>query len=111
MEIKENDNLYIIAPLSPKLNEYETNRIIEEISKESRSVALDLNYVQDCTIDFIEKLKELCRTKKIGIFNISSDIFVLFNIMKMDKFANIFVSQLDFEENSRQIINRCFQVV
>ena len=111
MEIRENDNLCIITPLCKRINEYECSRIIKEITGELRDVALDLSCVQDCTIDFLEKLQNLCIKKKVGIFNISPDLFVLFNIMNLDKLAKIFVSELDFEEDTRQIINRKFEIV
>jgi len=111
MEIIENENLCIIAPLCGNINDYESSRIIKQILNDNRSVALDLSYVHDCTIDFIESLKTICLKKKIGIFNIPSDLFVLFNVMNIDKIANIFVSQIDFEENARQIINRRFKII
>ena len=111
MEIRDNEKLCIIAPLSKTINNYEATRIIKEIEGESRSVALDLSYVTDCTIDFLEKLQNICSAKKVGIFNISSDLFALFNIMKIDKIAKIFVSELDFAENTRQLINRNFKIV
>ena len=101
----------IISPLSTKIDKYEASRIINEITGEKRTVALDLSYVQDCTIDFLEKLQNICSKKDVGIFNISSDLFALFNIMKIDKFAQIFVSELDFKENTRQLINRHFEIV
>lgn len=111
MEIRDNEKVCIYAPLSPKLDKRESSRLLKEISAESRQVALDLRFVQDCTIDFIESLKEIASTKKIGIFNIPSDIFVLFNIMKIDKTVKLFVCEPDFEENTRQLINRQFSLV
>ncbi len=110
MEIRDNDRFCIIAPLCCKLDKYKTGKVIAAIQKESRDVALDLSYIQDCTIDFIEGLKTITN-KEISIFNIPSDIFVLFNIMKLDKEIKLFVSESDFEENSRQLINRSFAVV
>lgn len=111
MEIRDNEKVCIFAPLSPKLDKYESSRILNKISKERREIALDLRFVQDCTIDFIEALKEIASSKKIGIFNIPSDIFVLFNIMQIDKTVKLFVCEPDFEENSRQLINRQFSLV
>lgn len=110
MEIRENEKVCIFAPLSPKLEKYECSRILDKISKENREIALDLRFVQDCTIDFIETLKEIGSMRKIGVFNIPSDIFVLFNIMHIDKSVRLFVCEPDFEENSRQLINRQFSV-
>lgn len=111
MEIRENDEICIFAPLSPRLGLRESARLLENIKSETRKIALDLSYVQDCTIEFIEGLKEIAKTEKIGVFNIPSDIFVLFNIMKLDTCANLFVSENDFEENARQLVNRQFRCV
>lgn len=111
MEIRDTEKVCIFAPLSPKLDKRESSRILDKISKENREIALDLRFVQDCTIDFIETLKEIASIKSIGIFNIPSDIFVLFNIMQVDKTAKLFVCEPDFEENSRQLINRQFSIV
>lgn len=111
MEIRENNKTCIFAPLSSQINEYEANRLFSNINKETRNVAIDLQYVQDCTIDFINILKLISENKKIGIFNIPSDIFTLFNVMDMDKKANLFVNELDFIENQRQLINRNFSII
>ena len=111
MEIRENDTICIFAPLSKQLNEYESTRLIKDILNDTRDVAIDLQYTQDCTIDFINAIKTLAEKKKIGIFNIPSDIFALFNVMNIDKITNLFVSELDFIENQRQLINRKFLLV
>ena len=110
MEIRENKNVCIIAPLCSKLDNYKLERIFNKINIETRRVAIDLQYVQDCSIDLIESLCNLT-SKKLGIFNIPSNIFVLFNIMSVDKKVNLYVSENDFEENKRQLINRNFEVL
>lgn len=110
MEIRDTEKVCIFAPLSTKLDKYESSRLLEKFSCETRDIALDLRFVQDCTIEFIEMLKELAQIKNIGVFNIPSDIFVLFNIMSLDKSARLFVSENDFEENSRQLVNRQFRI-
>ena len=109
MEIRENEKICIIAPICSKIDAYKTKKILEEIESEHRQIALDLAYVSDCSIDFIDALKNL--KKKIGLFNISSDIFVLFNVMNLDKTTKLFVSEIDFEEDSRQLVNRKFTLV
>ena len=111
MEIRDNDNLCIFAPLGGKMDRYESQRLIKEISNESREVGIDLKYVYDCTIDFIEILKQTAKNKRIAIFNIPSDIFVLFNIMKLDKVVNLYVSENDFELHKRRLINRNLQLI
>ena len=111
MEIRENEKICIFAPLSRKLSKYESSRLLKNILKDSREIAIDLNYVEECTIDFINTIKEICATKKIGIFNIPSDIFTIFNVMQIDKCASLFVSELDFKAGKRQLINRQFSVI
>ena len=110
MEIRDNDNICIIAPISAKLDDYNVLRVLKRISKETRQVAIDLSYVEDCSIDFIEGIKVLAN-KNLGIFNIPSDIFVLFNIMGLDKTVKLYVSESDFKENTRQLINRKFSII
>lgn len=110
MEIRENKNVCIIAPICSKLDKYKTQRILERVRKESRHVAIDLGYVKDCTMDFIEGILT-CANKDLGIFNIPSDIFVLFNVMNLDKFVKLYVSEMDFETSSRQLINRKFSII
>jgi hypothetical protein len=110
MEIRENDKIYIIAPLSAKIDRRKAERLIKEIDQESRLVALDLSNVEECSIDFIEAIKNLVN-KNLSIFNIQSDIFVLFNFMNVDKMAKLFVSENDFLQDTRQLINRSFKLV
>ena len=111
MEIRENNKMCIYAPLNNILNKYESDRLFNDILKEKREIAIDLANVNDCTIDFIENLKQVAHNKKIGIFNIPSDIFVLFNTMKIDKCVELYVSELDFIESSRKLINREFSLI
>ena len=111
MEVRDNKNVCIITPLSPILDSRESSRLLSEITNDNRKFALDLEYVKDCTIDFIDFLKELATNKNIGVFNIQSDVFVLFNIMGLDKSVNLFVNEIDFLQNERQLINRQFSVL
>ena len=110
MEIRDNEKVCIITPLCSKLDSYKIQRIFSRIEKESRKVAIDMSKVQECSIDFFDKLKSIS-CKDLGIFNISSDIFVLLNVMDIDKTAKLYVSEMDFEEDSRQLINRKFALV
>ena len=111
MEIRENDTLCILAPLSKKLDKYESERIFFELEQESRLIAIDLSNVTDCTFEFLEQLKTFSKRKNLGVFNIPADLFVLFNTMSIDKTVNLFVSELDFIEKTRQLLNRQFSVI
>lgn len=111
MEIRENHSTCVFAPLSKILDREESLRLIKNLQSEHRNIAIDLQHVNYCSLDFIEELTKITHQKKIGIFNIPSDIFVLFNVMGFDKAANLFVNEIDFSENKRQLINRKFSLV
>jgi hypothetical protein len=111
MEIRENNTICIFAPLSTNLNKRETQRLISNLKKETRKIALDLSHVTDCTIDFLENIKVIATEKNMGIFNINSVIFTLFLTMNLDKSLNLFVNEIDFIENSRQLLKRDFSLV
>ena len=106
MEISVNDKYCIITPLSETLDIRQTERLIGELEfhKTSR-VGIDLSYVQDCTFEFIDNIKNFCN---IGIFNISSDISALLISMGLDKKLNLFVSEMDFIDDRRRLLNRKF---
>lgn len=109
MEIRTSENFCILTPLSPSLDGYNSLRIYDEIREYSHlNIGIDLAYVDNCTIDFIEMLKNL---KSISLFNIPTNIFTLLNFMEMDKTLNLFVSEMDFKANKRRILNRHFSVV
>jgi anti-anti-sigma regulatory factor len=92
------------------LSDYKVKKIIDRINRETRKVSIDLSNIQSCSSFFIESLAKL-QNKDLSMFNINSHIFVLFNIMNIDKTIKLFVSELDFEENTRQLINRKFSIV
>ena len=111
MEIRDSEKFYIVTPLSSILNEYESRRIFNDLSAESRDLAIDLSYVTDCTIDFFELLKNFALERRLSLFNISAELFVLLNNLGIDKCIKLFVSELDFIENSREMVNRRFSIV
>ena len=111
MELREDNTICIYTPLSPKLDKRESKRLMDEISSDSRRISIDLCCVEDCTIEFIEDLMNLGKSKEIGIFNIASDIFALFNFMHLDKNVNLYATEIDFKEDTRKLVNRQFSLV
>ena len=109
MEVTINNNYCIITPLSPKMDEHETERLVHEIALHNdKNIGIDLSWVEDCTIDFLDKLY---RIYDIGLFNISSNILVLLFSMGIDKNLNLYVSLPDFLDNKRRLLNRKFHTV
>ena len=58
MEIKTSQKFCIITPLTSKMDLRETVRLMDEIQNFSdKTIGIDLSFVEDCTIEFIEALK------------------------------------------------------
>ena len=108
MEIRTSHKTCIITPLSPRLDSRETERLKETISEYSGlNIGIDLNYVEDCTIDFLELASKL----HLRFFNIPSDIFSLFIIMDIDKTSELYTTEEDFVTNRRRLLDRRFSIV
>lgn len=108
MEIQTSQKHCIITPLSPKLDEYQVSRLREEISNyPNLSIGIDLSFVEDCTIEFIESLRNL----GAAVFNIPSDIFSLFNVMNIDKSIALYTTEEDFLTGKHRLLNRRFSIV
>ncbi len=109
MEIKTSDKFCIITPFSQKLSEVDVQKIFEEIwVNRSLKIGIDMSYVNECGVDFIDMLTKI---GNVGLFNIASDVFVLFNIMNIDKKVELFVSEMDFKLEKHQLLNRKFCII
>ncbi len=108
MEIQTSQKFCIITPLSPCLDSRETRRLEIEINElAGMKIGINLDYVEDCTIEFLEFVKKT----GLGFFNISSDIFSLFIIMNLDKTAKLYTTEEDFISGERRLLNRRFSVI
>ena len=108
MEIKETAKYCIIMQISPKLGNREVSRLSSEIRKYKTPIAIDMSLVKDCTIEFINLIKDITN---LSLFNINSDIFALLISMNLDKTLQLFVSENDFQNNKHQLLNRKFCIV
>ena len=72
---------------------------------------LQTGYLYHIKDEFFNQIKEFALTRKLSLFNISSDIFVIINFFNLDKIFNLYVSELDFEEEKHQLLNRKFSLV
>lgn len=108
MEIRSLQKYCILTPLSSRLDEYQTERLAQEIKNNSAfSVGIDLSFVDDCTIEFLETVK----ATKAALFNISSDIFSLLNMMNLDKTIPLYTTEEDFKLDRHRLLNRKFCIV
>jgi len=113
MEIAENENYCFITPLSPKLDSRESTRIFDILTNVNKNlkIGINLEYTHECSIEFIETIKSFSENRNIGIFNIPPEIFILFNICKLDKITDLYNLQSDFEDKKYKLINRNFSVI
>ena len=77
----------------------------------NKSIALNLHEVDSICVEFLEFLKDTSTNRCISLTNIQSEIFVLLNLTKYDKFAPVFLSDTDFLDQKRVLINRRFSVL
>ena len=109
MEIKTSDKFCIITPLAQNLSGIGVKRLLEEILANRKfKIGLDMSYVNECDIDFIDMLTQI---GNIGLFNVASDVFALFSVMNIDKKVELFVSEMDFKADKHQLLNRKFCIV
>lgn len=108
MEIRASQKYCIITPLSSHLDIRETNRLMSAVNEYSGlKIGINMNYVEDCTIDFIEQAGML----NVGFFNVQSDMFSLMILMDVDKKTKIYTTEEDFITNNRRLLNRKFSLV
>ena len=112
MEIINSENYCVIKPFAQKLDWRETQRIFNEVENSGyKSIGFDLSFVEECSFEFINILKNFSTDFRISLFNIPSDIFVLLSFMNMDKTFALFVSENDFQDSLHQLVMRRFNVV
>ena len=109
MEICISGKNCIITPLSQKLDGYFSSKLGMEIKNYLMfNIGIDMSYVEDCTIDFVEEIK---KTNNISLFNIQAEILSIFNVMGLDKSANLYNTIDDFKEGKYKLLNRRFKIV
>lgn len=109
----ENDKCLILGLHSNVLTFeliFQLKKILKELPQ-NESVALNLQEVSYINAEFLEFLKESSNDRKISLINLQSEIFALLNLTKYDKFANIFLNDIDFIEQKRALLNRRFSLI
>lgn len=109
----ENNSNCILCPISDEVS-LELVLRMEEILKGlpiNKSLALNLKNIGVICVEFLDFLKEFSPQKQISLFNLQSEVFVVLNLTKYDKFANIYLSDIDFNERKREMLNRRFSLL
>ena len=83
--------------------------IIKNLSS-TRKIGMNLINVKSAKNGFFSLLKEFYGERDIALYNMTADINLLLFLMNYNKYANLFVNEIDFKDNSRCLIKRGFRV-
>lgn len=89
---------------------FELEKLLDDFS-ESKAIVLNLDEVAFVCSDFLEFLKKISSSRKISLTCLHSEILVLLNLTEYDKFVSIFLTDFDFLQQKRELLNRKFAVV
>ncbi|HNW25206.1 MAG TPA: hypothetical protein PLG15_01140 [Candidatus Gastranaerophilaceae bacterium] len=89
---------------------YKLKKTFKKLPK-NKSVAINLQNVEYVCSEFLEFLKEFSKKREISLFNIQAEISALFYLTKYDKFAHIYLNDIDFYEQKRMLLNRNFSIL
>lgn len=78
--------------------------------KKRKRIALNLRDVEVKTHNFFEFLKDFSVKQKISVFNINSELFILFNLMKYNEYVDFYNREDDFLQNRYSLVNRNFKI-
>jgi len=111
MIIHASKNHYIFNPQISDMD-YNAVRAIEGFilsNQLDKPLAIDLQQVKTCCRELFELLNKSKR--KLFLINVPSEIYTMINLLEYDKNTGVFVSELDLEENKRELKNRKFAIV
>lgn len=75
----------------------------------SRRIAINLENIESTQNEFFTMLKDCAGNKIISLFNTSADMNLLLFLMNYNQYAKLYVNELDFKEEKRELINRNFR--
>jgi len=89
---------------------FKLKKILNELPSDL-PIALNLQDVDYICVEFLEFLRESSRFKSLSLTSLQSELLVLLNLTKYDNFAPIFLSDVDFLEQKRVLLNRRFSLL
>lgn len=75
----------------------------------SKRVAIDLGNIKIAHNCFFEVLKEFAEHKKLSLFNIPPDVNLLLYLMNYNPYIKLYVNEMDFIDQKRELIYRNFR--
>lgn len=71
-----------------------------------RRIGIDLNRVLNIKHEFLDFLKESSLKKKLSLFNVNNEVYLLLFVSRYDKYVNIYLNEDDFYQDKRCIVYR-----
>ncbi len=79
------------------------------LNEHNKNIVFNLNNVENVCNDFFFLLKDLSFNKKISIHTLSFHINLLLFIMNYGQFVDLYMSESDYRESKRSLVNRKFR--
>jgi len=89
---------------------FKLEKMLSEIPS-GKPIALNLHGVDCICVEFLEFLRETSSQKRLSLTSLQSELLVLLNLTNYDNFAPIFLSDVDFLEQKRALLNRRFSLL
>lgn len=89
---------------------FRLKKILKRAPK-NKNIALNLQHVESFCAEFLEFLREFSKQNKLSVINLQAELFVLLNLTQYDEFAHIYLTDTDFVESKRALLNRRFSVI
>lgn len=109
---KEIGESFVLSVNSPRLSQELLGSLDMRVRDfaNDKKLALDFACVGWVCAEFLNFLKVNAARREICLINLSSEIFTLLNLTRHDGFARIYLSESDFLDDKRQLVNRRFSV-
>lgn len=75
----------------------------------SKRIAIDLGNIKIAHNCFFAMLKEFAASKKLSLFNIPTDVNLLLYLMNYNSYIKLYVNEMDFIDQKRELIYRNFR--
>ena len=108
MEIFDKDTHYLLNPNIQTITEKAARQIYDCVKSLDKPAVIDMYGVEDCVNGFFKILQKM---SNMSLFNIDSKILSTIFMTGYDKYVTIYGDEVAYEDNSRALINRQFNIV
>ena len=111
--IKENAKKCIIKIHAVDLSAetiFRVKKLMRRVSPQ-KAIALNLEKIESITPEFLSFIKLCERKQKLSLTETPCEVFAILNLTQYAKFVNMFLTDKDFYEHKRTLIERNFKLV